>query len=117
MPANQRLEIQEIGDVTVVRFLDPRITKPMEIEDLGQQLYEALERSKGSKLVVDFEPVAFLSSATLGKLISLHRKAQVCKAALRLCNLRREIREVFRLCNLDRVFDIREDRAAAIASF
>ena len=100
MPAKQQLEIEEIGDVTVVRFLDPRVTNPLEIEELGHQLYRALELKNGSKLVIDFTPVEFLSSATIGKLISLNRKAKVCKAALRLCNLRREIREVFRLCNL-----------------
>jgi len=31
--------------------------------------------------------------------------------------LRPEIQNIFHLCSLDRVFDIREDRAAAIASF
>jgi anti-anti-sigma regulatory factor len=41
----------------------------------------------------------------------------VAKSALRLCNLRREVREILRFCNLDRVFDVREDQAAAIASF
>jgi anti-anti-sigma regulatory factor len=53
----------------------------------------------------------------IGKLISLNRKAKVGKSALRLCNLRREIRDIFHLCNLERVFDIRADQAAAIVSF
>ena len=117
MPTAPRLEIQELGDVTVVRFRDPRITNPLEIEELGRQLYQALEVRNGSKLIIDFSPVEFLSSAMIGKLISLNRKAKVCKAALRLCNLRPEIREIFHFCSLEQVFDIREDQAAAIASF
>jgi len=117
MSAIQRLEIQEIGDVTVVRFRDPRITNPMEIEELGRQLYQVLEFKNCSKLVVDFLPVEFLSSATIGKLISLNRKVKLCKSALRLCNLRPEIRNIFHLCNLERVFEICENQAAAIASF
>ena len=117
MSATQRLEIQEIGDVTVVRFLDPRVTNPLEIEELGRQLYQVLEFKRGLKLVIDFSPVEFISSAMIGKLISLNRKVKVCKSALRLCNMRREIRDIFHLCNLERVFDIREDQAAAIASF
>jgi anti-sigma B factor antagonist len=103
--------------VTVVRFLDSRVTNPMEIEDLGQQLYHVLEVKNCLKLVLDFSPVEFLSSATIGKLMSLNRKVKQSKAALRLCNLRQEIRDVFRICNLDRMFEIREDQADAIASF
>ncbi len=117
MSAIQRLEIQEIDDVTVIRFRDARITHPMEIEELGRQLYQALEVKNCTKLVIDFSPVEFLSSATIGKLISLNRKVKHCKSALRLCNLRPELRDLFHFCNLERVFDIREDQAAAIASF
>ncbi len=117
MSAEQRLEIQEIGDVTVVCFRDPRVTNPLEIEELGRQLYHLLELKNSSKLVIDFSPVEFLSSAMIGKLISLNRKVKVCKAALRLCSLRPEVREIFHFCNLERVFDIRKDQAAAMASF
>ena len=90
MSATQRLEIEEIGDVTVVRFLDPRVSHPMEIDELGRQLYQVLERKDRSKLVIDFSPVEFISSAMIGKLISLNRKAKAGTSALRLCNLRQE---------------------------
>jgi anti-sigma B factor antagonist len=112
----QRLEVQEVGDVSVARFRDPRVTNPMEIEELGRELYQVLEYKNCSKLVLDFSAVEFLSSATIGKLISLGRKAKLCKAELRLCNMRPEICEIFRLCNLERVFDLRESVAAAVAS-
>ena len=117
MFGTQRLDIEEIGDVTVARLRDPRVCNPLEIEELGRQLYEVLEFKNCSKLVLDFSPVEFISSATIGKLISLNRKAKVCNSALRICNLRREIRDIFHFCNLEGVFDIREDRAAALASF
>ncbi len=117
MSAAQRLDVQEIGDVTVVRFRDARVTNPMDIEELGRELYHVLEYKNCAKLVIDFTPVEFLSSATIGKLISLNRKIKTCKAALRLCNLRPEVRDVFHFCNLERVFEIRDSQAAAIASF
>lgn len=117
MPTDQRLDIQEIGDLTVIRFRDPRITNPLEIEELGRQLYRVLEVKNCSKLVVDFSSVEFISSATIGKLISLNRKVKLCKSALRLCSMRPEVRDVFHFCNLDQVFAIYENPAAAIASF
>jgi len=117
MPASPHLEIQDIGDVTVVRFLDSRIMNPLEIEELGRQIYQVLEYRNCAKLIIDFSSVEFISSAMIGKLISLQRKVKVCKSALRLCNLRREVRDIFHFCTIDRVFDIREDQAAAMASF
>jgi anti-sigma B factor antagonist len=111
------LDIEERGDVTIVRFREPRVTDPVEIEELGRQLYQVLEYKNCSKMVIDFTPVEFLSSATIGKLISLNRKAKGCNAAVRLCGLQTGVREIFHLCNLDRVFDVREDERAAMASF
>jgi anti-sigma B factor antagonist len=117
MPATRHLDINEHGEVTLIRFRDDRVTDPMEIEDLGRQLYHVLEYKNCDKLVIDFTPVEFLSSATIGKLISLNRKAKVCKTAVRLCGMQQGVRDIFHLCSLDRVFDIREDEKEAIASF
>ena len=117
MSAPQHLDIREIGDVTVVGFRDPRVTNPLEIEELGRQLYQVLEFKNCAKMVIDFSPVEFISSSTIGKLISLNRKVKLCKAGLRLCSMRPEVREIFHFCNLERVFDIRESQADAIASF
>jgi len=47
-------------------------------------------------------------------LISLNRKAKVCGAAVRLCNLQPAVQDIFHLCSLDRVFNVRDDEAAAI---
>ena len=49
MTAAQRLEIEESGDITVVRFHDPRVTNPLEIEELGRQLYDVLDSSGAGK--------------------------------------------------------------------
>ena len=117
MSATQRLEIEALGDVTVVHFRDPRISDPLEIDDVGRQISHLIESDHCTKLVIDFSPVEFLSSAMIGKLISLHRKVKVRKAALRLCNLQRQIQEIFNLCSLERIFDVCADLAAAIASF
>ena len=95
MPATRHLDIDEQGDVTIIRFRDERVTDAMEIEDLGRQLYHVLEYKNCDKLVIDFSPVEFLSSATIGKLISLNRKAKVCKTAVRLCGMQQGVRDIF----------------------
>jgi anti-sigma B factor antagonist len=116
-PASQHLDIREQGDVAVIRFREPRVTDPVEIEELGRQLYQVLEYKNAAKVLLDFAPVEFLSSATIGKLISLNRKAKACNAVVRMCCMQPAVRDIFHFCNLDRVFDIYEDEAEAIASF
>jgi anti-anti-sigma factor len=114
---SRHLDVQERGDVAVIRFREPRVTDPVEIEELGRQLYQVLEYKNAAKLVLDFSPVEFLSSATIGKLISLGRKAKACNAVVRLCGMQPAVRDIFHFCNLERVFDIYDDEAEAIASF
>ena len=115
--AVEHLDIERRNGVTIVRFRDPRVTNATEIEELGRQLYQVLEHNNCAKLVIDLSSVEFLPSATIGKLISLNRKAKGCKAALRVCGLQQGVRDIFHMCALDRVFDVREDVRAAVASF
>jgi anti-sigma B factor antagonist len=61
--------------------------------------------------------VEFLSSAALGKLITLDRKVKAAKGRLKMSNIRPEIFEVFQITKLNKVFDIRTDEVEAISAF
>ena len=117
MPASHRLEVKEVDGSTVVHFCEKQITDPLEIEELGRELYRLLEEGNCSHLLLDFSAVEFLSSSALGKLLSLNHKAKLRQAKLRLCGIRPEIMEVFHICHLDRVLDICDTQADALASF
>ncbi|MDA8043592.1 MAG: STAS domain-containing protein, partial [Pirellulales bacterium] len=58
-----------------------------------------------------------LSSAALGKLITLDRKVKASKGRMKMCNIRPEIFEVFHITKLNKVFDIRKDETEAITAF
>jgi anti-sigma B factor antagonist len=116
MTVYRRIEIHLVDDVTVVHFRDPRITDSAQIEKLGQELYQLVEKDNRAKLVLNFAVVEFLSSVALGKLISLNGKVKRREGALKLCSIRPEIYEAFAICKLDRVFDIRKDEADALAA-
>ena len=117
MNESQRLEVQHSGDVTVVRFRDPRLIDSLEIEELGRELYELAAEDGHGKLVLNFSVVEYFSSAVLGKLIKLHGKMKAGGGMLKLSNIRPQIQEVFKICCLDKVFDIRPDEADAVAAF
>lgn len=113
----QRLELNEVGDITVVHFRDAKILEDLKIQELGQELFHLVEGERRQKLVLNFAHVDFLSSAALGKLIALHNKAKTRGGMVRLCCIRPEIYEVFLITKLNRLFDIREDEADALAAF
>ena len=117
MSGYRRLDVNEVGDVTVARFRDHKIIEDINIQELGQEMFQLAEGDKRGKLVLNFSCVEFLSSAALGKLITLDKKVKAHGGLLKLSNIRPEIYEVFAITKLNRLFDIRKDEADALAAF
>ncbi|MBN1395150.1 MAG: STAS domain-containing protein [Pirellulales bacterium] len=103
--------------MTVVRFRNQKIVEDIYIQELGQELFRLVEADGRQRLLLDFAAVDFLSSAALGKLITLDKKMKAHGGTLKLSNIRPEIYEVFAITKLNRLFDIRKDEADALAAF
>jgi anti-sigma B factor antagonist len=117
MTAYRRLDVTDVGDVAVVRFRDHKIVEDINIQELGQEMFHLIETAGRDKLLLNFSSVDFLSSAALGKLITLDKKMKAHGGVLKLSNIRPEIYEVFTITKLNRLFDIRDDEADALAAF
>ena len=117
MAEYRRVEIRDVGDVTVVKFRDHKIIEDISIQELGQELFQLVEKDHRKKLLLNFTGVDFLSSAALGKLITLDKKMKAAEGALKLCAIRAEIYEVFAITKLNRLFDIKDEEAGALAAF
>ncbi len=117
MAEYRRLAVNEVGDVTVVCFRDQKILDDLNIQELGRELSRLVEVEDCRKLLLNFSTVEFLSSAALGKLITLDKKVKAAEGTLKLCNIQPEIYEVFAITKLNRLFDIKEDEADALAAF
>ncbi len=117
MAVHRRLEVSEVGDVTVVRFVDRKILDEANIQELGRELFQLVEEENRKKLLLNFSTVEFLSSAALGKLITLDKRVKAHNGKLMLSNIRPEIYEVFAITRLDKLFDIKDDESDALASF
>lgn len=117
MVTQQRLDVSEVGDVTIVRLRDRRITEDRRIQRMAQELFHLVEGEDRRKLIVDFSSVDFLASAALGKLITLDKKATARGGVLKLSNICPQLSQIFAVTKLDRLFDIEKDAAAALAAF
>lgn len=105
--ADSRLDLEEIvGGVTVARFLDKKILDEANIEVVGRELFALVEVDGRTEIILDFDRVEYLSSAALGKLITMHKKVVSAKGKLVLCNIHQDILEVFQLTRLDQVLTL-----------
>lgn len=117
MTAHRRIDTSKVGEITVVNFRDKKILDEASIQELGAELFGLVEQLDLRSILLNFANVEFLSSAALGKLITLDRKVKAAKGRLKMANIRPEILEVFQITKLNKVFDIRKDESEAIAAF
>lgn len=59
-----------------------------------------------SSTIVDFERLDYISSAGLGVLLGVQKRLSEKGQGLKLVNLNRHIREIFRITGFDHVFEI-----------
>ncbi|MDW8373203.1 MAG: STAS domain-containing protein [Planctomycetota bacterium] len=111
------LIVQAYEGVVLVQVTRERLLDAALISAIGAELLALLERYPKPNLVLDFAPVAYLSSAMLGKLIALHKAVQAAKGRLAIAGLRPALRPVFTVSQLDRVFALYPDAQQAILAF
>ena len=78
---------------------------------------KALVDEGAKKILIDFAQIDFIDSEGLGTLISIARWVLKSGGVIKFFSLQENVREVFRLSRLDKIFDIYEDQERALAGF
>jgi anti-sigma B factor antagonist len=115
--ATSRLFIQAVRDVTVVNFADASILDTQVVQQIGDDLYALVDQQARRKIILDFDKVKFLSSSALGVLITLRKKADAIKGKIVLCSMKPELRKVFKIMNLEKMFDFQDNEEKALGVF
>jgi anti-anti-sigma factor len=114
---NLWLQVESVGDVTVVRFTIPWILKEGTIETIGETLYNLVETSPCRKFVLNFGNVKSLASTMFGKLTALHQKLEAAGGRLVLCQIDPGLREIFENVNLIPLLPVFADEREALQGF
>lgn len=85
----------------------------------------ALFRKRGNELleggtikfILDVSSLSFIDSMGLGAMISLLRRAREKKGDVKVCGINREIKEIFEITRLHRLFEIFKNVEEAIQKF
>ena len=115
--SERRIDIEEINGVTVARLLEKKILDEANIEALGQELFALVDKDGRKKIILDFTQVEYLSSAALGKLITMHKKTATAKGKLVLCKIQKDILDVFKITQLNKVLTLCTDLDDALSKF
>ncbi len=116
-PRRRRLEVEDYGDITVVNFIDKKILDEQNIQKIGEDLFSLVDELGRKKVLLNFGNVEYLSSAALGKFITLNKKVTGSGGKLVMCNINDDIFEVFEITKLNKLFDIQKDEQTALQSF
>jgi anti-sigma B factor antagonist len=108
------IAFDRIGDVTIAMV-------PVEELDAGnatefkRDVAPLLEAT--TKLVFDLSRLRFVDSSGLGAFISCLRKLNAKGGDVKLCGMSKQVRAVFELVRMHRVFDICSTREEAVQKF
>lgn len=103
--------------VTVVGFVSPYLQAEADIEKVGAELFDLVEKKGLTKLVLTFHGVRFVSSSMLAQVVKLQKVVTKAGGRLRLCSLSPQLLEVVHKSHLDKLLDVAEDEAAALTKF
>jgi len=117
---SERKKTEDDHDVLVVYFTDAKILDEARIQQIGTELMEKAkeaESTESKNMLINFQGVQFMSSAMIGKLVLLNKKAKVSGLNLKFCAISPNVLEVFKITRLNKVFDIKNDEDSGIKAF
>ncbi|PLX85134.1 MAG: anti-anti-sigma factor [Desulfuromonas sp.] len=109
------VRIEEKGSVVLIEVKEERLDAHNSGE-LKAQMLNLFEEGKND-IIIDLKEVRFIDSSGLGALVSGFKNASARSGNLKLCNLQPQVKSMFELTRLHRVFEIFPDAEEAFASF
>ncbi len=107
-----KLETEKIDQATILTPVVRRLDASVALR-FKEAVAEVIKQGE-NRLILDFSRVDFIDSSCLGALISL-LKTLSGKGQLVLCSLNSNIKAMFSLTRMDRVFTLCGDRSEALA--
>jgi anti-sigma B factor antagonist len=108
-------QVNDNGVAVLIEVNEDRLDAHNSAE-LKTQMLTFFDEGKNN-LIIDLKAVRFVDSSGLGSLVSGFKNASARNGNLKLCGLQPQVRSMFELTRLHRVFEIFPDADEALASF
>ena len=110
-----QLNMTEQGDIVVISIEEERMDAHNS-GDLKEQMLQLFDEGKCS-LIINLSKVRFIDSSGLGALVSGFKNSSAREGSLKLCCLQPQVRSMFELTRLHRVFEIFTTQEETLKSF
>jgi len=107
MVSQWSIAAEKLGTRAFCRFTQPAIAlDEINADEFSRAVHTLVDELKPTELLFDFGAVTFISSITLGVLLSVRKKLLATGATLTLYDLRPEVFEIFQITHLASIFHV-----------
>jgi len=115
---NPHFTVHPFPKYSVVEIHTPSLMDPIQLEEIGKELYRLVDDEDRRKLVLDFEKVQYLSSQAIGIILTLQKKLGPLKnSKMVLCGVGPKLMELLKITRLDRILTIKPTQHEAVKVF
>jgi anti-sigma B factor antagonist len=116
-PEFQHLKMSRVNDVVVVEIISKDLQGPAAARELGTELSLVSGQDWAKQLLLNFRRIRYLSSTGFAVLFKLVSQFAATGGQLKICGLDPAIRLGAEIVGLDKVVEIHESEATALAAF
>ena len=108
------IRIVSAGGAVVVEFTASNVSDLDGIAQAARMLKTFVDEHRPGKVVFDFDRVSFFSSQVLGLILETRTKLLNWEGLVSICNTNSQLQRVFKITNLDKIFEFFPDRQSAL---
>ena len=112
MPESPIAAVEDLSDLVVLHVLTEELNEA-QLQQLQSEVRTVADANPGRPCVIDLARVSFVPSLSLAALVRVYTEFQGRQQRLMLAGLQPQVRDLFVLTRLDRLFELQEDVAAA----
>jgi len=116
MTDKSNLTLLEKDGVTIVSFSESTLLDAFHVTEVGQELYNLVEKDGARKLILDLSTIKMLSSQALSVMLKMRQLLDGKGGKMVISGIKPQLYRVFKITNLINLFEFFEDTNAALAS-
>jgi len=103
------------GEQAIIYFVGPTVRDLGDVQKIMDEIEDVAYNSKIKLLVINFSRVTQLTSAFLGRLVTLNKSLKQAGVTLRLCSMTPQVEEAFRICKFQKLIPLFPTEEKALA--
>jgi len=107
--------VQQVENFTVIEFQTKSLMDPIELEQIGKELYRLIDEEDRRRIILDFEKVQYISSQAIGIIMAMRKRlASLKHTKLVLCSVNAPLQQLLKITGLDKLLTVKPTQKEAV---